>query len=136
LNTIACLRRFINALDDCQVFTSADVSHCGKRSAIDMALTRLVRKGLITRLANGVYMKGDEFDQRPMAVEVAQIKAKRFGKTLFLDTSDIVKSSNSSTETDSEQTVVFTIDGYSSSFKYGKTKVVLQSKNCKRRAKT
>ncbi len=81
-------------------------------------------------------MKGDEFDQRPMAVEVAQIKAKRFGKTLFLDTSDIVKSSNSSTETDSEQTVVFTIDGYSSSFKYGKTKVVLQSKNCKRRAKT
>lgn len=134
MNTSARLRRFINSLKDREVFTCADVLDFGKRSAVAVALMRLVRKGIIVRLASGVYMKGDEFDKRPTAVEVAQVKARAFGKSLSLDGNEVVRSLSASDGTDKEQTIEFTIDGYSSSFKYGKTKVVLRSKNCKKRS--
>lgn len=101
-----------------------------------MALSRLVRKGIIVRVASGVYMKGDEYDSMPELIQVAQIKAKAFGKTLSLDEDAILKGTTVPSVTAGiTDTIVFRVDGYSSSFQYGKTKVILQSANCKKKSK-
>lgn len=132
MSTITRLRRFINSLKDREMFTCSDVLDCGNRSAIGVALMRLSRKGLITRLASGVYMKGDEYDKKPEPIEVAQVKAKAFGKTLSINGNDVRRSLNTNRGANQDQTIEFWIDGYSSSFQYGKTKVILQSANCKK----
>lgn len=135
MSTAARLRRFINSLNDGKMFTITEILDCGKRKTIDVALSRLASKGVIQRLACGVYMKGDEYTKRPQPIEVAEVKANAFGKTLSLNRNDLNKSLNPSVTSDNIETIEFWIDGYSSSFQYGKTKVILQSANCKKKSK-
>ena len=127
MNMSSAIRRFINALEDGQVFTSSELIGLGTRGAIDMALSRLVKKKSIQRLGNGLYMKGDEFTTLPPVIEVAQKKANTLGKELYVHGDDLAARLQLKEVEEQPNTKFFWVNGPSSSFQYGKTRIVLQS---------
>lgn len=68
-------------------FSTAQVLSCGKRNAVDIELSRLVKQRVLKRLASGVFVLNIVSGELPSAREIARVKAKRFGKELVLGTS-------------------------------------------------
>ncbi len=64
-------------------FTRAQLLACGNSNAVDIELCRLVKKGVITRLASGVYISSTAKKNTPSLRDLARIKAERFGKKLL-----------------------------------------------------
>jgi hypothetical protein len=77
------IRRFIYSLPDGKIFTTRDCIGFGLRSAVDVALHRLVYLGIIIRLARGVFVRADKDLRKIHAREVAEEKAKAFGKEII-----------------------------------------------------
>lgn len=65
-----------------QIFTTRDLIGLGSRPSIDNCIYRLVKKGLISRIARGVFCKGDQI---PILtpLELARIKAHAFNKEVY-----------------------------------------------------
>ncbi len=123
------IRRFIYSLEPEQMFTTKDVLQFGSRRAVDCALRRLVKKGIITRLSSGVFQYGDETSTRPSPLEVATIKAKNYGKKLTIHGRDVATQFKLTESNPKADTLELWVDGASSSFRYGKLKIVFQSAN-------
>jgi hypothetical protein len=64
------------------LFTTLHLLHCGSRNAVDKALAKLVNESKIKRLARGVFLAIGNNMQIPSVWEIAQAKARRFGKRL------------------------------------------------------
>ena len=127
MTTSVYVRRYINTLSDCEVFTTRDLLHLGSRASIDLALVKLVKKGGILRLARGVFQHGDESCPRPSPAEIATKKAKAFGKDLATCGDDLLVQLRLSTHDAELSSKTFWVNGYSSAFQYGDTRIVLKS---------
>jgi hypothetical protein len=124
--TIHLIRAHLTRIPRGVPFTTRDCLCYGKRSAVDTALHRLVKKDIIIRLARGVYIRWSLEVARgawPAALEVAQIKARGFGKELFMHKQDaaakfgLIESGN--------ETPTFGTFGRSTSFKFGQERIRL-----------
>jgi len=126
MRTIHLIRAHLTRIPRDVPFTSRDCLCYGKRSAVDTALHRLVKKDIIIRLARGVYIRWTleaAKGELPPAQEVAQIKARGFGKTIFIHKQDaaaklgLIESGN--------ETPTFGTFGRSTSFQFGDRRIRL-----------
>lgn len=77
------MTRFVNQLKPGQIFVTGDCVNFGSRDAVDQWLSRQVRKGRLLRVARGAFVLNVPGIQLPSTEEIAEAKAKRFGKKLF-----------------------------------------------------
>jgi hypothetical protein len=77
------IRRFIFDLPSGKIFTTRDCLGFGLRGAVDTALHRLVYLGIIIRLARGVFVRDEKHLRKITAREVAEEKARAFGKDVI-----------------------------------------------------
>lgn len=70
------------------MFTTRELLRYGNRNAIDQILYRLVKAGIIIRLAWGVFVRQDDYqDSRiplPGPMEVARVKARAFCREVYM----------------------------------------------------
>ena len=81
------IRNLIDAIDIDVIFCTRQFLYCGKRGAVDMALSRMVGAGLIDRVARGVFVKSGS--AIPSFGAIAGAKARAFGKTIATEAADI-----------------------------------------------
>jgi len=55
--TSSYVRRYINRLAPNTLFSTSQLLSCGKRAAVDQALSRLVKRGDIIRLTRGLFLR-------------------------------------------------------------------------------
>ncbi len=124
------IRRHISFMKKNEVFTTGDCLVYGKRSNVDNALFQCVRSGLIVRLARGVFTRRSCDIYYPSAIEMAKIKALRFGKELLIHGADVAARFKMQPHGNCEPT--FYVDGSTSRFIYRGTVIHLK-KACKKR---
>jgi hypothetical protein len=126
MDTIHLIRAHINRLREDVIFTTRDFLCYGTRSAVDAALHRLIKKDMIIRVARGVFIKWTTTALRgdlPTAQEVAQTKARAFGKEIFVHKKDaaaqlgLIESGNDSP--------TFAAFGRTTSFQFGDQRIKL-----------
>lgn len=78
----ALVLKYLELLQEGQMFATRDILHLGIRPTIDVITHRLVKSEVITRLANGLFMKGDGKDETtmPTAEEIARAKGRAFDR--------------------------------------------------------
>lgn len=125
--TSVFIRRHINRLPQGIIFSTRDLLHYGTRAAVDQCLYRLVKAQIIIRLAWGLFMR-NEYDDTllPLASTVAIEKAKAFGRQIISHGIDAAKKLGL-TPADN-QPLIFATNGRSSSFRFGKNKLVIYFK--------
>jgi len=111
------IRRNIRQLPLDKIFTTRDFLPCGTRAAIDQALFRLVNKGIIIRLARGVFVKAGSNLKAIDARKVAGVKARAFGKRLASWGGQLAQQFGLVAK--SSNRVMFAVDGSSSCFRFG-----------------
>ncbi len=82
-STAARVRKLIRAIAANVIFSTAEFLHCGSRNAVDIALCRLVKSGMIERLASGIFVVVPDKGSLPAAEAIAGAKALRFNKTIL-----------------------------------------------------
>jgi hypothetical protein len=121
----------------------------GYRNEVDQAMFKLVRSKYITRLTWGVFTKAGA--KRPSALEIAQIKARAFGKELvthgakLVDQFSQIFTAMNDSKTDNQlgqppiprtedrnKDHLFFVQGRSSSFRYGDIRIYLHGTTSKR----
>ncbi len=121
--TSLLVRMHIRKLADQAMFVTRDCLVYGTRNAVDLVLSRMVKARIIIRLARGVFMKMSSISKLklPSVLEVAQAKAKAFGKRIFEHGADLAKKLGLVEEANREPS--FITDGPTSSFLYGETRI-------------
>lgn len=115
--TSAHIKRHIANLKPGDIFTTRDLLLYGTRKAVDQAIYILVEGGRIERLARGVFMKPAVTKRVVTVWEIAQVKAKAFGKRIVSHGIDAAKKAGLQEEGNAEPT--YLVDGSSSSFRFG-----------------
>jgi len=82
MSAISFIRRFIFKMPEGEVFTTRDCLGFGFRSAVDRALSRLVRSGTIRRLARGVFARDPDGLRHYSDYQIAKTKAEAFGRKM------------------------------------------------------
>jgi hypothetical protein len=140
MRTARKIRLFIMKLKPLEIFTTRDVLFCGPRGAIDQYLFRQVKKGLLYRLARGMFVRCSDPDSKPGILptprEIARIKAKAFGKKIMTHAKELLsefrlngiqsKSPIAKRENPTSD-FIFPTNGRSSEFKYGDLKIKFAS---------
>lgn len=126
--TAAHIKRHIACIPDDRPFSTREFLAYGSRAAIDQTLWRLVQKGLIIRIARGLFIKHDS--TMPSLTEIAKAKASAFGRTIVehgltaihkLELHQYID--DKIQKSDQEKTVLYACNGRSSSFKCGDTTI-------------
>jgi hypothetical protein len=153
MRCIDLITQAIDALPPDAIFTTRDMCHYGNRNAVDQAMFNLVHSEYIERLTGGVFMKFGA--KRPSVLEIAQIKARAFGKELVTNGAEFVgefeklftaithpsKGDPARSKVsqrpqirseDSGRDYVFFVQGRSSSFQYGDVRIYLHGTTAKR----
>lgn len=127
MSTAAFVRKYVEALEAGQLFSTREVLRGGKRGAVDQALYRLIKKNVIVRVVRGLFQKQrDRSAPKPSIREVAEAKAKAFGKQLWTHGLEAAqKFGIQQLRRTANNAYVFATDGASSSFRYGKTRIIL-----------
>lgn len=81
MTTDVCIRYHVDSIGNNDLFTTADVLHCGPRYRVDQALYLMVRKRELIRWANGVFSKPSACPPSPKTV--ARVKAIARAQTLL-----------------------------------------------------
>lgn len=76
------IRQHLDKLKRGQMFSSRDMVGHGRRNNVDVSLHRLHKAKVITRVAQGVYIKGDRKTPKPGIEEIATFKGAAFEKTI------------------------------------------------------
>jgi hypothetical protein len=96
------------------LFTSKHLPGCGKRNAVDIEVYRLVKAGMILRVAAGVFMRIVAGIELPSRLKTACVKADRFSRRLY-EAEQTPPDKNSQTSntfhTDGSSTSMLTING-------------------------
>jgi hypothetical protein len=121
---ISYIRRYVFQLKKWQLFTTRDCLLYGSRSAVDQALFRLVKKGVLIRLTRGVFARNDYDHHQYSVAEVAATKAMSFGRTITRHAAQTAAELKLCTPPG--YTNVFCINASSSKFHYGDTVVHLK----------
>lgn len=122
MSVIYHIRRHIFAMPLDEICTTSDFLKYGIRSSIDSSLSRLVGKGILIRVADGVFLRAGS--RIPTAQEIAIAKAGKFGKEVVEYCGNLAAElSISSDQCDPD---VFGTDGRTSSFDtiHGRVKLV------------
>lgn len=122
--TTAKIRRHINNLTTDHLFTTREFLLYGSRAAVDQALSRLVKSGLIQRLARGVFVKANPAGPVVSAFEVAKAKAQAFGKQIMQHATDALHAFGLSSSGNQQPT--YATSGHSSAFRFGDTEIRLR----------
>jgi hypothetical protein len=77
---ISFIRKHIFGLPVGKIFTTRDCLTFGRRGAIDQALSYLVKRGVIRRLARGVFVRDPLENMIFTNAEIAKAKAEAFGR--------------------------------------------------------
>jgi hypothetical protein len=91
MDTSSFIRAHLQRISNDAIFSRRDFLCYGTRAAVDVALHRLVKKDVIVRLARGVFVKWSLKIAKgniPSALEIAQTKARAFGKEIFVHKRD------------------------------------------------
>jgi hypothetical protein len=124
--TISFIRAHIQRIPTDTMFSTRDFLCYGARAAVDTALHRLVKKEMIVRLARGVFIKWSSQlakGKLPTVQEIALIKARAFGKEIFVHKKDaaakfgLVESGN--------EDPTFGTFGRATSFRFGDQRIQL-----------
>jgi hypothetical protein len=83
--TATFIRRHIFSLPEGVPFTTRDCLIYGLRAAVDQTLYRLVKDGIIRRLARGLFVRDPNNKKRFSNFRIASLKANAFGHTLARD---------------------------------------------------
>jgi hypothetical protein len=127
----AFVRRFVFNLPLDKIFTTRDCLKFGLRRAVDSSLFRLVEEGIIIRLARGVFVR-DGSDLRAIgAWEVAQAKARAFGKEIARHGAKIAMELGLIPQA---RTLIkfYVSGGHSSSFRFGNAVIYFMGVSAKR----
>lgn len=116
------IRRHITRLPRNHIFKTREFLSYGSRTAVDQVLFRMVRSGLIIRLARGVFVR--EGSKIPELFEIARAKAGAFGKQILRHCNDVAFDLGLTAAGNAEPT--FATSGSSSSFLAGATRVHLR----------
>lgn len=138
----ASVRRVVFTKRPGELFTTRELLPLGARDPIDSELKRLVRKGTIKRVARGVFMRPG--GKLPTVYEIACVKAKAFGRTIFqhgsVESEDreqvpILDVGDDETTPLRLQHRTFACDGGTSSFCIGRNIIVKFHRVCMRQLK-
>lgn len=124
MSTTWFIRSYIMRLPAGRMFTTRELLGFGTRVAVDQALFRMVKKGMIRRLARGVFLLNDQVTPDPPVEDVARVKARAFGKRIACHGADAANKRGLPVETN--QIPTYATNGRSSSFRYGELTVHLK----------
>ncbi len=124
LETISLVRRHVNRMDYGQPFSIRDLLAYGRRKTIDQYIYLMVKEGYLVRLAAGVLMKAGPCTPRPSAEEVAEVKARAFGRKIAIHGADGARKLGLNSK--GNRDVIFYTNGHSTSFRYGSIRVHLK----------
>jgi len=123
----ASIKAKIRNTEDGKLFVSRDFAHLAPRNCIDRNLSDLARKGVIVRVARGIFMRNIGDAYKPTVEEVANAKARAFSRRIkFLHTTIY----NNNQNADAEYT--FLCDGTTTSFRYENSKITFRATTPKR----
>jgi hypothetical protein len=123
--TTALVRRHVSSVPFGQMFFTRDCLNYGRRSAVDQALYRLVKREVITRLARGIFVRLTVGTKLPTLAEIAEGKAKAFGRRLHNGAYKIVRKLVGLSVDDEPH--IFATDGATSSFEARGERIYLNS---------
>ncbi|HEY9775263.1 MAG TPA: DUF6088 family protein [Planktothrix sp.] len=129
LSAAQLIRHEIDQFAPGELICTRQFLHIGSRSAVDTELWRSVNDGSLTRIVNGVFARpptGDEVIEPPSAREVAEIKARAFGKTIVSDHADAARQFELTTQ-DEKGEIVFRVSGRTSQFRFNGTYIYLRA---------
>jgi len=118
---ISFIRRHFMRQPVGKLVTTRECLPFGTRSAVDQALSRLVRRGFIVRLARGVFMRDGPGVALPSLFEIASVKARAFAKVIARHGADLAAELALLQAGNPEPT--YAVSGHSSSFCVGQTVV-------------
>ena len=124
MSATSFIRRMIYSMAEGGTFTTRDCLNYGGRAAVDQALSRAVKGGLIRRLARGVFAKDPDGRIEFKPIEIATLKAKSFGHAISRHGSTIAAELGLKVSDSAEPTFAF--DGRSSSFRVGDVRIQLK----------
>lgn len=109
----AKLRKFLEKLQDGDMFAARDVLHLHRRAnTVYGALYRLTKAGAIFRVAQGLYIKGNERTPKPTIAQIAHAKAEAFCKAITDISAEFARAMGIEFEAKSE--AIFATNGRSS----------------------
>jgi hypothetical protein len=82
MSTAESIRKRIERMRRGEIFTTRDMVHHGKRGAVDTTLCRLNKNEVITRVAFGVYIKGNPKSPMPSVEKIARTKSNGFRRLI------------------------------------------------------
>lgn len=128
MTTAAAIREKLEQLPLVKPFTPALFAGLGSRAAIDQALLRLTRQGVVQRLTRGVYIRPKRsrfgFWALPSAWDVAQVLAQQEGATLGTHGAKAAQVLGLSTQVPMQE--IFLTTGAARRFNLGKLQVRLK----------
>jgi hypothetical protein len=130
MSAVSFIRRFIYSLPQGETFTTRDCLSYGFRSAVDRALSRLVKNGTIRRLARGVFARDPDGLRSYSDFEVAKIKAEAFGRKIAKHPAMIATELGIQEKEETE--AVFSIDGHTTKFRAGDRTIHLKQSSTRK----
>lgn len=130
MSTTPFVRRHIFRLPLQKLFTTREFLLYGPRAAIDQALSRLVKKGVIVRLTRGVFVRSGSNLTTITPFDLAKAKADSFGKQIARWGGDLAYELRLIEKPCNKH--IFCVNGSSSSFKFGDITIQLK-KTCARK---
>ncbi|MBI4534351.1 MAG: type IV toxin-antitoxin system AbiEi family antitoxin domain-containing protein [Candidatus Melainabacteria bacterium] len=127
--TTSFIKRHIYRLPLDKIFSTREFLIYGSRTAVDQTMSKLVKKGIIIRLARGLFVKEGSNTERITIYDVAKAKAESFGKQIAIWGGHLAVKLGLTTDGHYEHT--YCVSGSSSSFKFGDVIVRLR-KACAR----
>lgn len=128
MSTVERIRQHVEALPQAQPVTSKEFMAFGSRAAVDQALTRLVRKGELSRVARGVYMRPKRSpyvgEVPPEPAKVAEALAAETGNTIQVHGAEAARRMGLSTQVPSRP--IFYTSGPSRRVRLGQMEVSLK----------
>jgi hypothetical protein len=129
MSATAFIRRFVFSLKDGEIFSTRDCLNFGDRSAVDHALSRLVKQGIIRRLARGIFARDPDSLRSYSFLDIAKLKGGAFGRKITSHPTSIASQLGLQEKNKSSPPthVFFSTDGPTTKFRVGETIIHLIS---------
>jgi hypothetical protein len=124
MSTSSLIRRHIFGLPLGRIFTTRELINYGSRTSVDQTVWMLVKRGVIVRLARGVFVREGSDLKCISVADVARTKAESFCKRF-----SVLECRNpniASVAGINFGKIQFAVDGSTSSFRFGGVAVVLR----------
>lgn len=126
------IRVFTTRLAPNETFHTSQLLSFGTRWAVDQALCRMVKNGVLRRLARGLFVVNTATAELITAIEVAQHKARAFGNQIIEHATDAAYRLGILPE--GNRATTFASSGSSSSFLFhGKTRIFFKRVSARKR---